>query len=234
MKSELEEILKQLGKQDQRPVFHSEADFQFALAWAIKEFYKDHENVKVRLEFPVRTKDKKNDKWKNEYIDIVLEFDKQKIPIELKYKIKTPNKTENKKPVPLPPIKVGKEEFYLVNQAARDLGRYDFLKDVERIQTFLKNEKYQKGYAILLTNDDLYWKKGKKVNAVDIDFHISEEIEILREGEKKWQNNPSKGTTKGREDAIELNQDYKIDWQNYSAVDKYEFRYLLIEIDKKC
>jgi hypothetical protein len=32
-----------------RPVFHSEADFQFALAWAIKEL---NPSAEIRLEYP--------------------------------------------------------------------------------------------------------------------------------------------------------------------------------------
>lgn len=31
-----------------RPIFHSEADFQFSLAWIIKEIYP---NCEIRLEF---------------------------------------------------------------------------------------------------------------------------------------------------------------------------------------
>jgi hypothetical protein len=44
---DIKNILKDLAVR--RPVFHSEADFKFALAWAIQEA--DGE-AKVRLEYP--------------------------------------------------------------------------------------------------------------------------------------------------------------------------------------
>ncbi len=43
---DIDEIMCQLSKC--RPIFHSEADFQFSLAWMIKEQYP---NCDIRLEF---------------------------------------------------------------------------------------------------------------------------------------------------------------------------------------
>ena len=43
---DINEILNLLSKW--RPIFHSEADFQFSLAWMIKEQYP---NCDIRLEF---------------------------------------------------------------------------------------------------------------------------------------------------------------------------------------
>ncbi len=37
-----------------RPLFHSEADFQHALAW---ELHEDDPELAIRLEYPVRTQD---------------------------------------------------------------------------------------------------------------------------------------------------------------------------------
>ena len=50
----------------------------------------------------------------------------------------------------------------LKNQAAQDLGRYDFLKDVMRIESFEENNPNKKldcGYAVLLANDSTYWER---------------------------------------------------------------------------
>ena len=58
-----------------RPVFHSEADFQHALAWHIHETMPERE---VRLEYPVSF-----EKQKAMHLDIWLP--KEKIAIELKY-----------------------------------------------------------------------------------------------------------------------------------------------------
>lgn len=101
------EALKQ-----KRKLFSSEADFQFALAWTIKELYP---NVEVRLEWiPV-------DYNPNIYIDIVVFENGNLIPIKLKYKTKKTDKV------------VGGERFVLKNQSATDLGRYDFLKDIRAL-----------------------------------------------------------------------------------------------------
>ena len=45
-KKEINKLMKRLSKK--RPVFDSEDDFKFSLAWAIKEKYKD--KVEIRLE----------------------------------------------------------------------------------------------------------------------------------------------------------------------------------------
>lgn len=77
MELSIEKVLRDLFKD--RPIFHSEADFQFALAWRIKEQYS---KAKIRLEMRSDNFDKK------EYIDILVELNGKKYPIELKYKTK--------------------------------------------------------------------------------------------------------------------------------------------------
>lgn len=60
-----------------RKVFSSEADFQLALAWTIKDVYRD--SVDVRMEYCP-------DFDLNMHIDIVVFVGDKWIPIELKYK----------------------------------------------------------------------------------------------------------------------------------------------------
>lgn len=62
---------------EKRKVFHSEADFQFALAWEIKRLYLE---VDVRLEYAYKVEDKIY------HIDILVMIEGKFIPIELKYK----------------------------------------------------------------------------------------------------------------------------------------------------
>lgn len=59
---EIKDVLEKLSKE--RPIFHSEKDFQFSLAWKIKSLYPE---VAVRLEKPMC-----RDTDKNEHIDIFL------------------------------------------------------------------------------------------------------------------------------------------------------------------
>ena len=72
MKAIIERALSELGKM--RPVFHSEADFQFALAWTIRE---KNPNCSMRLEVPLRGS-------ANSHLDILILSGKL-TALELKY-----------------------------------------------------------------------------------------------------------------------------------------------------
>jgi len=74
-KEKIYEIMKKLSME--RPVFHSEADFQHALAWKIHEECPDYN---IRLE------NRKVVNGKEIYFDIFIFKDAEMIPIELKYK----------------------------------------------------------------------------------------------------------------------------------------------------
>ena len=67
-------VLKSLCRK--RSVFHSEADFQFALAWEIQLLIPTAE---IRLEYPPEGEP-------NKYIDILVRNEGSVFPIELKYK----------------------------------------------------------------------------------------------------------------------------------------------------
>ena len=72
---EVADILGELG--NQRPVFHSEADFQHAFAWALHRRLPD---AKVRLEFPVS---RERGRW---YLDVWVVQGNAILAVELKYK----------------------------------------------------------------------------------------------------------------------------------------------------
>ena len=78
---DIHEIIRQLSIW--RPIFHSEADFQFSLAWMIKEQYP---NCEIRLEFVPEFNP-------NLHLDILVILDGKWIPIELKYTTKKCIKT---------------------------------------------------------------------------------------------------------------------------------------------
>ena len=96
------------GLAEKRRVFHSEADFQFALAWEIRD-----RNLAVRLEYPRKPNEKR-------YLDIWLP--EVKVAIELKYFKKKLD------------VEVGGERFALTNQGAQDINRYHFVSDIERVE----------------------------------------------------------------------------------------------------
>ena len=195
----------------ERPLFHSEADFQHALAWRIHEEYP---SSGVRLEYkpPINT-----DKGKMQ-LDIWLA--KLGVAIELKYKTRKPKEE----------IKHNGESFNLRNHSACDIGRYDFLKDIERLESLSGLADVKAGFAIFLTNEHLYWKVPTRRNTVDAAFSLREDPDRQIQGNMDWLN-ASEGTMRGRKDPIELKGAYETQWRAYSRIagERYgEFRYLMV------
>ena len=123
------------GLADNRKVFHSEADFQHALAWHI---HQTMPKSQIRLEFPVPVEHRKM------YVDIWLP--EQKTAIELKYVTRSSELEHNE------------ESFTLRNHGAHPPRRYDFLRDIQRLERMRSvPELCEAGHAVLLTNDPLYW-----------------------------------------------------------------------------
>ena len=204
---DLNKTLKELSLQ--RPFFYSEKDFQFALGWKIKEIYY---NIQIRLERKLRI-----DENKKVSIDICVIDNETLIPIEVKYK------TES-----LTVIHEG-EKFNLASQNAQDQGRYDFLKDIMRIERTIEFNNLRTGYVILITNDPSYWEKSTS-SSIDEEFRIYEDRKL--EGTLRWKERAADGTTKGRKKPIELSGSYKVKWNDYYKTEKKNqwFRYLLLKI----
>lgn len=211
-------------------IFNSEAQFQFELAWKIKEEF----NCEVRLEELSRISEGKKD-----YTDIILEKDGLRIALELKYKTaKYEDESQN---------------IYLKAHGAADFGAYDFLWDVHRIQMLTGMEESDKdevkcpcdrGYAVILTNDSHYWKDATIKETINRDFLIgSGEFShgVLYEKTHQWytldgeigytkalQNNPS------RRAAIDLKRNYFFQWKPYHTIDTNkshnEFKYMIVEM----
>ncbi|WP_034601044.1 hypothetical protein [Clostridiisalibacter paucivorans] len=198
---------------EKRKVFHSEADFQFALAWEIKKLYTE---VDVRLEYAYNIHDKIY------HIDILVMLEGKFIPIELKYK--TLKKS----------LIIGDEEFTLRNHGAQDLGKYDFIKDIVRLETLLSDEnKFVEGYAVMLTNDPSYWNGSIRKNTCCAAFDIGNDKKIS--GVLKWAERTSTGTMKNREEALDLLSEYKMKWYEYSYFDEKRngtFKYLAVKVLK--
>lgn len=207
---DIDQVLEQLA--EERPVFHSEADFQFALAWQINKMTP---NAGVRLEWPFSLD------GANRHLDIWLRT--PGIAIELKYRTRHLS------------IEHEGEQFSLKNQMARDLGRYDFIADIRRIEQIVNDRrtvdrnKSAQGYAVLLTNDHLYWENGGE-GTVDEAFRIHEGRGL--EHKMAWAQWASEGTTGERKDPIKLDGLYKMQWKPYSqlATENGEFRYLAVNI----
>ena len=212
MKKILEGILQDFAKNSK--VFAKEAQFQFELAWELQK--RVGVKYKVFLEYPC---------GKISY-DIVLKSQEDKyIVIELKYKTVASTYTT---------LDYGK--LQLKNHAAQDLGRYDFLKDIERIENweqFSNGKSFEKGYAIFLTNDMLYLKDSLHINNnVKYKQFCIGDSQITK-GKKNWENGMSKTSCgKNRVHPITISKDYDVQWENYNynVIGQPEFKYLIIEI----
>ena len=207
----MREIIKtiiELAKE--RPIFHSEADFQHALAWKIQ---KELPKASIRIEFPIR-KNKLN-----KHIDIKVINKNENVYIELKYKTQ------------ILEVKQKNEKFILKNQSAKDIGRYDFLKDIQRLEEIIEKREKCIGYAILLTNENAYWEKQHRQNTYDADFKIYENRALT--GKLKWNEKTSEGTKRNREQSIELRNNYIIKWHDYSKPSTSingTFRFVVIKV----
>lgn len=167
----IKSLLSELSKA--RPVFHSEADFQHALAWQIKL---QKPNVKVRLEYPLSIEQELD-----EDLDILISDNQCNTAIELKYKTS---------PFFAP---LDSEIFHLKGQGAQDQGRYDFLKDISRLERYVSKTPKANGYAIFLSNDSSYWRPPRDKVTVCDEFRLTEGKTIL--GALSWGKNAGKGTT---------------------------------------
>lgn len=220
---DIEEVICSLKKE--KKVFYSEAHFQLELAWVIKSLYEN--DYKIYLEYTPPDMDLRdeNDKKKKKkiHIDIWLKNKKNDkiIPIELKYKTKACKLVDQ-----------DGETFELTNHAAKDIGCYLYLKDIQRIELIksIKKSEFEKGYAIMLTNDLSYTKQPRKRDFVYSAFSIDQGN--VKTGILQWGDAASDGTKKGIEDAIRLDGKYLMNWREYSEfpMEGEIFKYLVSQI----
>lgn len=207
---DIEYVLETLF-QDNR-IYVSEADFQFAFAWKIKELYPD---ATIRLEFIPWEYDS------SMHIDIVVFHNEEMIPIELKYK------TRHAK------LNFNGEKILLKAHSAQDCGRYDFLYDIQRMEG-IKESCYpvKKAYAVMVTNDSGYWNKsmnsGTSTPPVDDEFRIHEGASIS--GVRSWKEHTGAGTKKNREKSINIKNVYVVNWKLYQPMADCLFKYSVISI----
>jgi hypothetical protein len=208
---EMNDIMRRLARE--RPLFHSEADFQHALAWKIHGLMPE---AQIRLEVSSGRFDKR------ERIDILVRFGNQTCAIELKYKKRKVD------------YEFAGEKFSLANDGAQDIGRYDFIKDVARLERFVSSERDIIGHAIFLTNDDLYWRESARgINSAA--FFLHEGRKISRGSLLSWHESTGKGTMKGRENSFELRAERVFSWEDYSTISGVAngaFRYLSLKVSE--
>ena len=211
----LTDILDGLAKK--RPVFHSEADFQFELAWAIKQQFT---SIDIRLERPYQLP--ASGKVES---DLIVINGSNVYGIELKYVTKKANLTVNG------------ENFDLKEHAATNLRRYDFYKDISRLENMKKEKLIITGFVIFLTNVNSYLNRSVGVAS---NFNFSDRHTIIK-GQYNWNDNWAnddvlkiKSIGKTRVNPISITSLYNCIWKQYPTISSTnnpeEFKYLLLEI----
>ncbi len=204
----MNDVLAQLASE--RPIFYSEADLQHALAW---ELHAQNPTADIRLEYPA------NLNGNTAHIDILVRNGRSVTAIELKYKTAGTFIDQNG------------ETYALRNQGAHDQGRYDFIKDIERLESFVAVNTRTNGCAIFIANDAGYWNLPRRPNTVDADFRIHDG-RVLADS-LSWSGNFKPGTVTGRTAPIVLRHTYTLQWHEYSGFDHVKhgrFRYLMVHV----
>jgi len=193
-----------------RPLFHSEADFQHAFAW---ELHRQFPEGTIRLELPM------NSALGLLHVDVTAQLEGRAHAFELKYKTRATVAC------------VGSEVYALQNHGAQPLGRYDFLKDVARLESVAEALSGLAACAILLTNDSAYWSAPRSGDETSAAFSLSDGRSLS--GHLDWSPETSPGTKRKREAPIDLKGKYVLRWQDYSDIgSRYcaRFRFIAIEV----
>jgi hypothetical protein len=177
-----------------RSVFHSEADFQQALAWAI---HVSDSSARVRLETRPAP---------GMRLDLLIwrpDLNRH-LALELKYLTAAWSG------------EVDGEQYGLVSQGAQDIRAYDVLKDVQRVERFVNGHPGRSGMVLVLSNDPGYWSRpghGRATNAGAFRIYEGQVIS----GSRAWGPDTGAGTMRDREAVIELRGDYRCGWSPYSV-----------------
>jgi hypothetical protein len=192
-----------------RPVFHSEADFQHALAWVI---HQSDPSLRIRLETRPQS---------GMRLDLLVSRPdlSEHLALELKYFTAAWAG------------EVDSEHFQLLSQGAQDIRAYDVVKDIQRVEQLVNGQPGWAGAVLALTNDPGYWSRpghGRVTNAQA--FRIYED-EVIS-GTRAWGPGTGAGTRKGREASLLLRGTYRCNWTGYSALPGHlgNFRLLAITI----
>jgi hypothetical protein len=190
-----------------RPVFHSEADFQHAFAWQVQL---EHPEARIRLETRPRP---------GVRLDVLVVLNGRRIALELKYLLRRLTVT------------VDDELFDLPSQGAQDVRRYDFIKDISRLEVLRADDAADDCFAVALTNDPSYWNATQREDVTDAAFRIPEGRQLA--GVVEWAAHTGAGTMRGRESSIPLRGAYALEWRDYSrlsATGNRVFRYLAVQV----
>ncbi len=189
-----------------RQGFTLEGDFQFMLGYVIKKMYR-HAQVIMEYNYPSGTL-LKEEKDTRQSIDVLVIFNKNCYPIELKYNY------DYKRGI----IKLDKDIDYKINNVSEQ-GTTDFrrkyCKDIERLLNLnnitkeIDSFKIKESYAILLTNFTEFRDKTANLTKYILSNDSIEEVD---------------------NDFKDINVKYDLEWNEYGNENVNNLNYLLATI----
>jgi hypothetical protein len=194
-----------------RPVFHSEADFQHALAWTAHLF-----ELSLGVRLGVKTA--------VGHLDLLISRPEQnrQLALELKYLKAAWTGT------------VAGERCDLANQGAQDIRGYDVVKDIARVEKLTAHAPGWSGGVLVVSNDPGYWNRPGHGRAINADAFRLYEGTYLSEV-RAWGPGTGQGTMRKRTEPIRLRGTYQCVWTTYSRLEgrRDEFRLLTFPVQDR-
>jgi len=202
-----------------KELLFNERDFQMHLATSLRKSG-HYDDVDVEYYVPVNELDGYTKIWDTELrMDVLVRKNQEFLPIELKYKTKAVRKRILRFGEP-----IAEEVEVMKNQGAQDLGKYDFWKDVRRIEIVRKRFKAIKnGLAVFVTNDPAYLKAGRNTSN-HVQFSMTEGAHSK---EKHWLDKES--TCCKTHPNFEVEKEYSLQWA-MKNVEGISIHYTLLTI----
>lgn len=205
---DIHHILHSLAKG--RPAFYDESDFQNAL------------EILIRNLIPGCEVHRKFKPFDGENVSVDLWVPTHGTAVSLRYPRQRLSVWHNK------------VHFELREHSAQDVGRYDFVRDISQLERVVsEREDAKRGFAVILTNDGLYWDTPRPEwqTRQDAAFRIHDGRTL--QGMLEWAPGAGYGSIKCRETPIGLNGYYPLIWMDYSQLPEgkhSQFRYLAVKV----
>lgn len=201
----------------QRELMFNELDFQIQLALYLRSsgHYSD-----VDVEYSLPRDAMPGYDWdSNLRIDLVVSRGGEYCPVELKYPTRKVTRSITRFGEHVP------EAVVMKNQGAQDIVRYNFWKDVRRLEVLRSRfARVRGGVAVIMTNDPSY-TRPVRVNSSCAPFSTAEG-HCVGPGDVDWQNMPA---IRADHPPFILAGRYTMRWE-HMAIDDIEFNYSIITI----
>ncbi len=200
MDFDFEKVVVELSK-EKFPLFVSERHLQVAFIIKAKELYPKYDYIPEYVYVYDNTIC---------HVDLMITDGFEYIAVEFKYVVKGGK------------IQVaGNDKYELKDQSAINIRRHQCVKDIGRLERYLKKDNCVKGYFLLITNMAGFWK-GSGGETTDMKFDIKDNSTL-----KKGKHSPVGDTAFSKKhETIEITKDYVISYKPYTEY----FKYLIVNV----